>query len=174
MGGYAVCLLRKLRLKAALEECVTKQEFRNLPKGQKPPDWMIKLIKDEHYWDRTYQMLRALYGPYRVLRLCDTQAAVMDKVYYFASKTLEDLTDKQDDFNKWKLSGNMKEAMLAITKKSKEDIEKRAQKYSGAATFSSDEDTSSEAEEVETDDGGADEDLGFGDQLLALWKKKVS
>jgi hypothetical protein len=80
MGGYAVCLLRKLRLKAALEECVTKPEFRNLPKGQKPPDWMIKLIKDEHYWDRTYQMLRALYGPYRVLRLCDTQAAVMDKV----------------------------------------------------------------------------------------------
>jgi hypothetical protein len=91
-----------------------------------------KLIEDEHYWDRTYSMLRALYGPYQVLRLCDTQAAVMDKVYYFASKTLEDLKDKNDDFKKWKLSVNMKEAMMAITKKSKDNIQKRAEKYSYA------------------------------------------
>jgi hypothetical protein len=47
MGGYWICWLRVLRLKTAFEAAVVSAKFRLLKGGQRPPDWMVKLFKDD-------------------------------------------------------------------------------------------------------------------------------
>jgi hypothetical protein len=192
MGGYLICWLRIFRLRAPLEQVVVLAKFKNLPRAQRPPDWLVKLVKDDTFWDRTHLMLRALYGPFRVLRLCDSKVPVMDKLMYFGRRTTSDLSNHMVEMNAWKLPPIMVEANNAITTKKQQEISKKAGKIGGTANFENEDDEEESGKESgdEADEDGeynaledeeeteeAEEEIdedeeGFGTVLCKLWKKR--
>jgi hypothetical protein len=141
-------------------------------------------------------MLRALYGPFRVLRLCDYKVPVMDKLVYFTRKTRGDLFRLVSELDQWKIPENLEEALSAITTKKQKDLVNKAVKQGGTVNFASQTESDPESEvesgEEEDEDGAYEaaeeeeanedpdpEELGprpadsrFGSLILYLWNKR--
>ena len=79
MGGELIQLLRVLRLKDALTECVASRAFREM----KNFAIVGEVLLHEGFWDLLWYVCKALYPMYRLLRLADMKIGGIDKVKYF-------------------------------------------------------------------------------------------
>ena len=79
MGGELIQLLRVLRLKDALTECVASKAFRELKRFAV----VGEVLLHEGFWDLLWYVCKALYPMYSLLRLADMQIGGIDKVKYF-------------------------------------------------------------------------------------------
>ena len=79
MGGELIQLLRVLRLKDALTECVASRAFREMKNFAIVGEVQLH----EGFWDLLWYVCKALYPMYRLLRLADMKIGGIDKVKYF-------------------------------------------------------------------------------------------
>jgi hypothetical protein len=99
MGGEAIQLLRVLRLKNALTECVASKAFRDM----KQFAIVGEVLLHEGFWDLLWYVCKALYPMYRLLRLADMKIGGMDKVKYFMHQIDRLLPQSIDEvLEKWK------------------------------------------------------------------------
>jgi len=82
MAGHAIAALRLLRLRPVIESVIKDPVY----KQAKPPAALTELLNMHAFWHALYVIVRATFGPLRLLRLCDMEVAAMDKLYYFALK----------------------------------------------------------------------------------------
>jgi hypothetical protein len=101
MAGYWIAWTRVLRLKDAFESLLVSPAFKELKKSQKPPEDLIAILKMTEFWGFLYHFMRAMYGPLRLLRLCDMKDPCMDKILYFVNKTSEILESDKGRFDLW-------------------------------------------------------------------------
>ncbi len=78
MGGVAIQLLRVLRLRETLAECVVSKAFRDLKKFKSVAD----IVMNERYWELHYAVCKGLYPAYLLLRCADQKLGGMDHVKY--------------------------------------------------------------------------------------------
>jgi hypothetical protein len=98
MGGEVIQLLRVLRLKNALTECVASKAFRELKKFA----IVGEVLLHEGFWDLMWYVFKALYPMYRLLRLADMKIGGIDKVKYFMHQIDRLLPQSIDEvFEKW-------------------------------------------------------------------------
>lgn len=98
MGGELIQLLRVLRLKDALTECVASKAFREL----KHFAVVGEVLLHEGFWDLLWYVCKALYPMYRLLRLADMKIGGIDKVKYFMHQIDRLLQQSVDEvFEKW-------------------------------------------------------------------------
>ena len=98
MGGELIQLLRVLRLKDALTECVASKAFREL----KNFAIVGEVLLHEGFWDLLWYVCKALYPMYRLLRLADMKIGGIDKVKYFMHQIDRLLLQSVDEvFEKW-------------------------------------------------------------------------
>jgi len=98
MGGELIQLLRVLRLKDALTECVASKAFREL----KNFAIVGEVLLHEGFWDLLWYVCKALYPMYRLLRLADMKIGGIDKVKYFMRQIDRLLLQSIDEvFEKW-------------------------------------------------------------------------
>jgi len=79
MGGKALELLRMLRLKDTLAECMTNRVFWD----NKQFHFLGEVLKIEEYWDLHFAVCQSLYPLYRLLRLADMKIRGINKVKYY-------------------------------------------------------------------------------------------
>lgn len=79
MGGELLQLLRVMRLKETLDECVASKLFLEM----KEFHFLSPVIKSDDYWDCLFAMNQTFYGLYRLLRLADTKTGGNDKVKFY-------------------------------------------------------------------------------------------
>jgi len=101
MGGYWIAWTRVLRLRHVFARMFVDEVFVDLTADKKPPPDMVELLGMDSFWTWTYKFMRAMYGPLRLLRLCDSKHACMDKLYFFVLQTDEALKKSMADFNIW-------------------------------------------------------------------------
>jgi hypothetical protein len=89
MGGGAIAFLRILRLRPVIKSVVADPVYQQA----KPPTALTQLLNNPAFWHAIYVIVRATFGALRLLRLCDTEKAAMDKLYYFTLKTQEGFRD---------------------------------------------------------------------------------
>ena len=77
---------RDLRMRKVLQATISSAEFLSIPTTTKFTK-AVKYIHDEKSWERCYLLLNFLFPCLRVLRLADSNLAVMDKVYYYSRMT---------------------------------------------------------------------------------------
>jgi len=98
MGGELIQLLRVLRLKDALTECVASKAFQDL----KHFAIVGEVLLHEGFWDLLWYVCKALYPMYRLLRLADMKIGGIDKVKYFMHQIDRLLQQSVDEvFEKW-------------------------------------------------------------------------
>jgi len=98
MGGELIQLLRVLRLKDALTECVASKALREL----KNFAIVGEVLLHEGFWDLLWYVCKALYPMYRLLRLADMKIGGIDKVKYFMHQIDRLLLQSVDEvFEKW-------------------------------------------------------------------------
>jgi hypothetical protein len=98
MGGELIQLLRVLRLKDALTECVASKAFRELKRFAV----MGEVLLHEGFWDLLWYVCKALYPMYCLLRLADMQIGGIDKVTYFMHQIDRLLQQSVDEiYEKW-------------------------------------------------------------------------
>ncbi len=78
MGGVAIQLLRVLRLRETLAECVISKAFCDLKKFKDVAD----IVMNERYWDLHYAVCKGLYPAYLLQRCADQKLGGMDRVKY--------------------------------------------------------------------------------------------
>ena len=83
MGGEEIALLRVLRLRPALQECVSSREFLALNEFQE----VAYVILLDSVWEHIFVFCRAMYAPMRLLRLADMKTPCMSKLYYYVMQT---------------------------------------------------------------------------------------
>ena len=82
MGGELIQLLRVLRLKDALTECVASKAFQEL----KNFAIVGEVLLHEGFWDLLWYVCKALYPMYCLLRLADMKIGGSDKVKHFMNQ----------------------------------------------------------------------------------------
>lgn len=79
MGGYALQLMRVMRLKNVIEECTASKVFLD----EKKFHFIKEVTSMEVFWDVLFGIIQLLYPLYRLLRLCDMQRGCIDKVKFY-------------------------------------------------------------------------------------------
>ena len=99
MGGVAIQLLRVLRLRETLAECVASKAFCDLKKFKDVAD----IVMNERYWDLLYAVCKGLYPAYLLLRCADQKLGGMDRVKFLMMqitrllpKMIDDIVEKWD------------------------------------------------------------------------------
>jgi hypothetical protein len=190
MGGYWIVWTRVVRLRPIIEVVLADPAFKGLPAAQRPPKDFIDILLDPRFWKGLIGFLQAMFGPLRVLRLCDTRAPSMDKVLYYALRTEEHLLaakkklDKWDDLHAGKANFVCK--MHAVISSRKKSVKAPAPppkvatvaKIEIESDSEFDDDASLELAKVDSDEEIANQpvlgrEIKLGDRVLAAWRKRM-
>ena len=89
MGGAALQLLRVMRLKDTLAECMTSKLFLEMRKFH----FLSDVAKSDEFWELLFAVCQCLYPLYRLLRLCDMKIGGICKVKYYVMQVDKLLDD---------------------------------------------------------------------------------
>jgi hypothetical protein len=94
MATFFYAMLRLVRLKDALKATVNTVKFRELLKSATNLGSIRECVADlesPSFFTALYVLLRAVYPALRVLRYCDSNEPMMDKLYYLSYRATEAL-----------------------------------------------------------------------------------
>lgn len=94
MATFFYAMLRIIRLQGALKATVHQVIFRDLIKTQSNVDAIrecVECIESQSFFRALYVLLRAVFPALCVLRYCDSNEPMMDKVYYLTYRASEAL-----------------------------------------------------------------------------------
>lgn len=102
MAGYFIALHRLLRLKKALQSTQASFEWANYTfatKNKQQKASVAAIITDPVFWHEVETIVIAMFPVLKCLRLADSNAAGMDKLYYYTRRTSEALRRTRQSFN---------------------------------------------------------------------------
>lgn len=127
MGGYALQLMRVMRLKNVIAECTASKVFLDTKKFH----FIHDVMKLDMFWDVLFAIIQLLYPLYRLLRLCDTQRCCIDKVKFYVMQ-VDRLLEPGLDNTKVKLE-SMADEFEVVVESSKKSTKGKAKKKKAAA-----------------------------------------
>jgi hypothetical protein len=127
MGGYALQLMRVMRLKNVIAECTASKVFLDTKKSH----FIHDVTKLDMFWDVLFAIIQLLYPLYRLLRLCDTQRGCVDKVKFYVMQ-VDRLLEPGLDNTKVKLE-SMADEFEVVVESSKKSTKGKAKKKKAAA-----------------------------------------
>ena len=98
MAGYFIGMHRYLFIRKTLIAIVCSDEFNTMALNSKLSK-VVSYIKDNKSWEKIYVLLKMLFPCLRVLRLEDSNKAVMDKVFYYARITKISIIKSSSDLD---------------------------------------------------------------------------
>jgi hypothetical protein len=110
MATFFYAMLRLIRLKDALKATVNTVKFRELLKSVSNIASIRECVADienSQFFRALYVLLRAVYPALRVLRYCDSNEPMMDKLYYLSYRATQALKksieclDDEATFDNW-------------------------------------------------------------------------
>jgi hypothetical protein len=122
MGGYALQLMRVMRLKNVIAECTRSKVFLDTKKFH----FIHDVTKLEMFWDVLFAIIQLLYPLYRLIRLCDTQRGCIDKVKFYVMQ-VDRLLEPGLDNTKVKLE-SMDDEFKVVVESSKKSTKGKAKK----------------------------------------------
>jgi hypothetical protein len=94
MATFFYAMLRLIRLQTALKATVNQVKFRELLKSVSSTVSIRECVadlEDARFFKALYVLLRAVFPALRVLRYCDSNEPMMDKLYYLTHRATEAL-----------------------------------------------------------------------------------
>ena len=86
MAGYFMGMHRDLQIQKFIQATISSAEFLSIPTTTKFTK-AVKYIHDDKSWEMCYVLLRIMFHCLRVLRLADSNLAVMENFYYYSRMT---------------------------------------------------------------------------------------
>lgn len=102
MAGYFIALHRLLRLQKPLQSAQASFEWENYKfptKNKQQKESIEAIVKDPVFWHEVETIVRGMFPVLKCLRLADSNAAGMDKLYYYVRRTSEALHRNRRSFN---------------------------------------------------------------------------
>ena len=98
MAEYSMGMHRDLRMRKSIQATLSSAEFISIPTNTKFKK-SVKYIRDNKSWERCYVLLKIFFPCLRVLRLADSNLAVMGKVYYYSRMTNQCIEKTRSDLD---------------------------------------------------------------------------